>query len=83
MSEAKEDLGALNSVLFQQLERLTNDDLSPEELDVEIKRSKAVTHVASTIISNGELALRAARLAYDSGGTGGGSIIPKMLENKN
>lgn len=55
----KTTLNDLNEYLFQELDRLTNDDLSAEELDKEIKRSDALQKVAKTIIDNVTLALQA------------------------
>lgn len=54
----KTTLNDLNEYLFQELDRLTNEDLSVEELDKEIKRSDALQRVAKTIIENGTLALQ-------------------------
>ena len=42
-------LNDLNEYLFQEMDRLTNEDLSAEELDREIKRSDALQKVAKTI----------------------------------
>lgn len=50
----------LNNYLFEQIERLQDDNLTDEELEKEIKRSKAVTSVAETIVKNGQLQLQAA-----------------------
>ena len=55
----KNTLTDLNNYLFESIERLTDDELKPEELDMEIKRSEAVQKVAKTIIENGSLALQA------------------------
>lgn len=55
----KTTLNDLNEYLFQELDRLTNEDLSTEDLDKEIKRSDALQRVAKTIIDNGTLALQA------------------------
>ena len=55
----KNTLADLNNALFEQIERLQDDSLGPEELDREIKRSESVTKVAKTIIENGALALQA------------------------
>lgn len=52
-------LGDLNNHLFEQLERLNDDDLSEQDLSKEIKRADAMTSVASQIIDNAELALKA------------------------
>lgn len=57
--KTKTTLNDLNEYLFQELDRLTNEDLSPEDLDKEIKRSDALQRVAKTIIDNGTLALQA------------------------
>ncbi len=55
----KTTLNDLNEYLFQELDRLTNEDLSEEELDKEIKRSDALQKIAKTVIDNGVLALQA------------------------
>lgn len=61
MKGTRTTLNDLNEYLFQELERLTNDDLSEEELDKEIKRSDALQKIAKTVIDNGTLALQAKR----------------------
>lgn len=58
-------LGDLNNHLFMQLERLNEEDLSGEELKKEIERSKAIATVASQIISNGNLVLRAQHFEHE------------------
>lgn len=55
----KNTLTDLNNYLFEQLERLQDDNLSQEGLEKEIQRSEAVQKVAKTIIDNGTLALQA------------------------
>lgn len=55
----KNTLADLNNYLFENIERLNDDELSEEELDKEIKRSEAVQKIAKTIIDNGSLALQA------------------------
>ena len=55
----KNTLEDLNNYLFEQLERLQDDDLTEEQLEKEIRRSEAVQSVAKTIIENGSLALKA------------------------
>jgi hypothetical protein len=63
----KNKLSDLNDHLFAQLERLTEEDLSPEQLEREIKRGDAVVAVADGIIRNASLQLAAARLVHDHG----------------
>jgi len=55
----------LNNHMFDQLERLLDEDLDGEALEKEITRSKAVTHVAAHIIENANLALKAAKVIGD------------------
>ena len=55
----KNILTDLNEYLFDTLDRITNDDLSDEKLEQEIKRTETVVKVAKEIIDNGTLALQA------------------------
>lgn len=52
-------LNDLNDYLFEALDRLTNEDLTDEQLEKEIKRNEAIQKTAKTIIENGALALQA------------------------
>lgn len=67
-------LNDLNEYLFQEMDRLTNEDLSAEDLDKEIRRSDALQKVAKTIIDNGTLALQAKK-HLDEYGQGDGVEI--------
>ena len=48
----------LNNTLFEQLERL-NDDLTDEELDKELRRTKAICNIGRIIVDNAQVALDA------------------------
>lgn len=74
----KNTLGDLNNHLFEQLERLNDEDLKGEELEEEITRSKAINEVAKQIISNGSLVLSAKRLMDNR--LDADTKTPKMLE---
>lgn len=58
-------LSDLNNHLFEQLERLNDDELDGDKLKEEINRSKAVQDVGKTIIENGRLILDAQKLTHD------------------
>lgn len=55
----------LNNHLFAEIERLSDEDLSNEELQKEIDRAKAITAISSQIIQNGALALKAEQFKSD------------------
>lgn len=77
-------LGDLNNHLFAQLERLSDEDVKGEQLKEEMARAKAVTGLASQIIANGTLVLKARtlQLEYGDENDGGGDEkkMPKMLK---
>ena len=65
----KNNLSNLNMVLFEQLERLQDDEALKDEeaFDKEIKRSQAVSTIATQLIESGKLSLRAAEFAAEYG----------------
>jgi hypothetical protein len=60
----KNKLSDLNNHLFEQLERLNDDDLKGDDLRREISRAQAMCGVAAQVISGGRLVLDAAK-AHD------------------
>lgn len=80
----KNTLSDLNNYLFEQLERLNDDELDEEQLQREIKRSHAVSQVAETIIHNGELQLKALNTAAEYGIVGDNKNLklPPVMEIK-
>ena len=60
-------LSDLNNHLFEQLERLNDDELMSESGEEEIARSKAIAGIGKTIIDNGKLALDAQKHADEYG----------------
>jgi len=76
---ARNTLDDLNNHLFDQLERLMDDDMTPEQMDKEIHRSKAVTAVAETVIRNGELALEVMKHMNEYRSDGELAPVPTML----
>lgn len=63
--------------LFAELERLGDEDIKGDELNEEIDRAKAITSVASQIISNGNLVLKSMELQKEILGD---DKLPPMLE---
>lgn len=75
----KNTLQDLNNHLFEQLERLNDEDLKGEALDQELKRSEGITKIAAQIIKNGELSFKSMVHMYENG-YGGQLVVPAMLE---
>lgn len=57
----------LNDHLFAQLERLGDEDLTPEQMEHEAKRADAIVAVADQVIKNADLQLKAAGLLAQHG----------------
>lgn len=72
----------LNNHLFGQLERLMEEELTHEQLEKEIMRSKAVTSVAEVIVRNGELALGVMKHVNEYRNDGELAPIPQMLDTR-
>ena len=63
----KNTLSDLNNILFEQLERLQDDEALKDEasFDREIKRSKETSKLSAQIINSGALSLRACQYASE------------------
>lgn len=64
----KNKLTDLNDHLFAQLERLSDEGLSAEDIAKEVTRAQAVVSVADVIVANADIQLKAVKLAADHGG---------------
>lgn len=71
-------LNDLNAKLFEQMDKLSKEDITQEELEKEIARSESMIKIANVIIDNGDLALRAAKFKDDMLNVD--NKLPKMLE---
>lgn len=76
----KNNLGRLNDILFEQLDRMNNPKLTGEDLRGEIDRADAIIDLGRTIISNGELVLKAAIKKSEGFYVDQGRDAPPMLE---
>ena len=77
----KNTLSDLNNILFEQLERLSDDSMTDEELERQLKRTDQIVRVSEKIIANGDLAFRAIQHRDKYYGTGG-KQLPPMLEGE-
>ena len=80
-------LSDLNNHLFEQLERLNDDDLTEEDLQKEIARAKAITNTAAQIINNASLVLKSQTFLHEHGLVEGGKgkrnrKFPPMLRSE-
>lgn len=73
----KDTLGDLTDHLFMELERLNDEDMTPEQLEVEIARAKAISGIAQTVINNANVILRAAM--FQDGRMDANGKLPRML----
>lgn len=73
----KNTLVDLNNHLFEQMERLNDDELTDEELEREIKRADAMKGIASQIINNAQIVLKATELNMEY--SRNEVAVPKML----
>ncbi len=75
----KNKLSDLNDHLFAQLERLGDEDLSPEKLEAEIDRTKAITDVSKSIVSNAAIQLSALKLKAEYSGLKQGDMPSNLI----
>lgn len=63
----KNKLVDLNNHLFAQLERLSDESLTDEQIEKEVKRTGAIVDVSEQIVRNADLALKAVKLVAAHG----------------
>lgn len=73
----KNSLADLNAYLFEELDRLSNEDMTEEQLRAEIDRSNAMTKVAERVIESADITLKALKLNAEMGP---GAKLPKLLD---
>ena len=74
----KNNLGAMNDILFDRLRRLNDPELKGDELEDELRKTDAIIDVSQSIVATGNLVLKAA-LASSDGMYRDDSEAPKML----
>ncbi|MCS6287723.1 MAG: hypothetical protein H8K10_01955 [Nitrospira sp.] len=78
----KNKLTDLNDHLFAQLERLSDEELTAEEIAHEVSRTDAIVKVSEQIIGNATIVLRGAELVAEHGGKGTFEHMLPMLTGK-
>ncbi len=78
---AKNTLNALNDHLMETIEWLTDRDIKGDKLTEQIRRSEAITKVATQVINNANVILRAYVAAENS--SSGKMKLPSMIEDRN
>lgn len=76
----KNKLSDLNDHLFAQIERLADEELTPQQIEQEAKRGAAIVGIADQIIRNASLSIQAAKILSDHGIDP--SPLLKPIENK-
>jgi hypothetical protein len=64
---AKNKLSDLNDHLFAQIERLSDENMSVEQIETEVKRGNAIVAVADQILRHASLQVQAAKIVSDHG----------------
>ncbi|WP_346236129.1 hypothetical protein ABDK00_017020 [Niabella insulamsoli] len=72
----KNKLSDLNNHLFEQLERLNDNELSGEQLAAEIERAKAMSGIATQIVNGTKVVVDAMKLVHRGDAP---SVINKLL----
>lgn len=63
----KNKLTDLNNHLFAQIERLSDEDLTPEQIEAEVKRTEAIVAISDQIVGTANLQLKAVKMIADHG----------------
>jgi hypothetical protein len=64
----------LNNYLFAEIERLDDEELDDEALQKEISRARAITGIASQVVANAGVVLKAALMKKEYG-----SDVPALI----
>ena len=80
----KNKMTDLNNVLFEQLERLQDDEAMKDDTNFkrEIERSRAIVGVSSQIIKNATLTVQAARFVAEYGSDAKTAVAGLIGENE-
>lgn len=74
----KNKITDLNNHLFAQLERLGEEGLSADQIDLEVKRTEAMVAVSEQIVRSATVSLKAAELVAEHGFRVGDNLPPLL-----
>lgn len=75
MDRTKNTLSDLNDYLFMEIEKLSDDDLSDDEIKKECTKARAIQGLAHAVINNARLVLDAKKLDIKEGE----HVAPRIL----
>ncbi len=78
----KNRLQNLNDHLFAQIERLCDEDLTPEEIERESRRSVALASLAELTVRTATTQLQAIRMIHDHDGCDPTSMLHRFVDTE-
>jgi hypothetical protein len=63
----KNKITDLNNHLFAQLERLSDEEITPEQLAIEVQRAESITDISKMIVESAKITLDAMRIMDKAG----------------
>lgn len=72
----KNTLKDLRNYMFEQMERLNDDDLTQEALDEQLKKAEGMTKIASVIVNTADLEFKAIKYVNEFGNN---ANLPEVL----
>lgn len=79
----KNKLSDLNNHLFEQLERLNDEELIGEDFNIEVHRAKAMTGLATQIVKNAQVMLQSMKMIRSGEITEDGERLIGMTNSDN
>lgn len=76
----KNKLTDLNNHLFAQLERMSEEGITPEQIELEAKRADAIVDLSDQVLAIANMQLKAVKILADHGDRFKGQL--PMLEDK-
>lgn len=78
---ANNKMSNLNDHLFAQLERLNDETLEEEKMELEFKKAKSISAISAQIIKSSALVMQAAKLSANGNITEEEESVKKRLLN--